>query len=114
MTLMRMMAYVVAIGLAFRVLTSILPYAHWAKEHWDVCSARAMDCRTKAALLRATTPYPEQPIIARDVIYGHTDQGELIRIPWGSWYQIAYYETLADIWERSRWRPWAGVPAEMP
>lgn len=114
-TVQRMMIYVAVFGLALWAVIVVPPLIGMAREHWEVCNARAVFYREQAADCRVlATLHPGDAVIAPDVGYV-TKKGHFIPDTGGTAAkQIPYFEALGKIYEVAKWRPWAGMPAEPP
>jgi hypothetical protein len=112
-TVRRMMIYVAVSALALQAMIVLPPYIKMVRAHWAVCNRRAAGySREAAGRRRLGTLFPgETPIFELRCYWA---EGEKPRTGAMMIQEALHYEALAKIYERARWRPWAGLPTEPP
>jgi hypothetical protein len=82
-----MMIHVAVIGIALQAIILLRLYSDMARKHWATCKEHAARYTTIASAFRQFLPETTADKAAR------------------------YYETLAEIYENAKWRPWEDFPA---
>lgn len=115
LTLRRVMIYIAVIAVALQAVIALPPYIEIACEHWARCRELAAKYNQFAAHDRYLAEhYPGNTIFAHDVGF-HTKQGQFIPDTGGmAAMRVPYYEAAVQIYERAKWRPWAGLPTDVP
>lgn len=115
LTLRRVMIYVAVIAVALDGAIALPPDIEMTSEHWARCRGVAAEYDELASRDGYLAEhYPGDTVIAHDVGRYHKkrqfipDTGEMAarRVP--------YHEAAARIYERAKWRPWAGLPTDVP
>ena len=110
-TVRRMMSYVAASALALHAMITLPPYINAVRVHWAVCHAhaarysnQAADCRRLSTLYPGDTPIPDLSVCVQTLEVQRTGSMALK--------DALHCEALAKIYERAKWRPWAGLPTD--
>jgi hypothetical protein len=118
-TLRRLMigvaVFAVVSKLALTLLVAAAPRFEAATHHWSKCRQQASLSNTLSILYGSSASrYPADAIIP-GVTVRRTEHGPIVPATGAAAAKMAaYHATRALIYERAKWRPWAGRPQEPP
>jgi hypothetical protein len=119
MTVRRLMVYVAVIALVPQVVITVVialaPRVEAAGGHWALCRQQAFQSDRLAAAYRAFASRDPEDAVIPGVTVRLTEKGPVIPATGKAAAKMAsYFAVRARIYDRAKWCPWAGMPAEPP